>query len=71
MNFYKFEDKLKNWIETHRFVWCFILFGLGLSLGFFFPLLLGADIRQGVGSGLGYGSLLVIIELTAGGGGID
>ena len=59
--FFIWEDKVKNWIETHRFIWCCMLLGIGFSLGFL-----------SIGNpkvGLIYGSALVIIELSAGGSG--
>ncbi len=56
---FNFEDKVKSWILNNRIKWCFFLFGVGILLGFF------STHKQGVG--LLYGSLLVVIELTAGG----
>ena len=69
--FFKFEDKLKNWIENNRVKWCCILFVTGLSLGFLGNFLLGGSSRVGTTMGLSYAFLLVIIEISAGGSGID
>jgi len=66
-----FEDKVKNWIEKNRFTWCCILFGTGLSLGFFALNLLGNNNKQGIIAGFTYGFILVITEIGIGGSGID
>ena len=61
--FFIWEDNVKHWIETHRFAWCCMLFGMGFSLGYFTLHLLKVALI--------YGSALVIIELTAGGSGLE
>ncbi len=66
-----FEDKVKTWIENNKIKWCFILFGVGLGLGLGANLLLGGDNTQGFNMGFAYAFLLVIVEVTAGGSGID
>ncbi len=71
MKILKFEDKVKNWIENNRIKWGFILLGVGLGLGIFSNFLFGGAIKQGVTIGMGYAFLLVFIEYTSGGSGID
>ena len=71
MKFFKFEDKIKNWIENNRIKWGCILFFLGLTLGLFGNILLGGDLRQGFIMGFIYAFLLVIAEIFLGGSGID
>ncbi len=71
MKFLEFEDKVKNWIGNNRIKWCFILFTLGLTLGFLANRLLGSDLRQGMIMAFSYGFLLVIIEISVGGSGIN
>ena len=63
--------KVKTWIENNKIKWCFILFGIGLGLGLGANLLLGGDNTQGLKMGFIYASLLVFIEIKAGGSGID
>lgn len=66
-----FEDKVRRWIEQHRIKWIFILFTIGFSLGFFPSISLEAPIRQGIVYGLVYSFILVFVEITAGGSGIN
>ena len=70
MNFLKFEDKVKKWIENNRVKWCFMLFFMGVLLGSSGALFLGAPLRQVTMMAFVYGSLLPIVELTSGGEGI-
>ena len=67
--FFEFEDRVKNWIENHRFKWCFLLFTLGFILGHIANLLLGGRFEQGFVMGFSYAILLVIVEISAGGSG--
>jgi len=69
--FFEFEEKVKNWIENNRIKWCFLLFILGFVLGHLANIALGGEIRQGFAMGFGYAILLVIIEISAGGSGIN
>jgi len=71
MKILELEDKVKNWIENNRVKWCFILFGIGLSLGLFSNLLFGGTSRTGAIMGFSYAFLLVFIEIKAGGSGIN
>ena len=71
MKFLEFEEKVKHWIENNSIKWGFILFGVGLGLGLGANILLGGDNSQGFKMGFAYAFLLVIVEVTAGGSGID
>ena len=69
MNIFETEDKFKKWIENNGIKWGFILFGIGIILGILSSILLGAETQQATTTGFGYGLLLVIIEISAGGSG--
>ena len=71
MKLLEWEDKVKKWIENHRVSWGFLLFGLGLGVGLGANFLLGGNISQGFSMGFAYAFLLVVVEVTAGGSGID
>ncbi len=71
MNFFKFEDRVKHWIENNRVTWCFILLFVGLTIGILSNILLGGTSRQGTIMAFTYGFLLPIVELTTGGSGIN
>ena len=61
------EDKIKKWIENHRFKWILIVCGLGISFGFFGNFLYGGGFRQGIIMAGIYGCFLPIVELIMGG----
>ena len=65
--FFMFEDKVKNWIENNKIKWCFILFFVGILLGIVAGIFLGGNF---IGKFI-FGFALVIVELFAGGSGID
>lgn len=67
----EWEDKTKKWIENHKVYWCFMLVGIGITLGFVGNLYLGGSLRQGFLMSAIYSFTLVTAELTLGGSGID
>lgn len=69
MNILKYETKIANWIENHRFLWGFCLVGLGIICGLGSNLLLGGTPQQGIVMTLSYCFLLVTAEVFMGGSG--
>jgi hypothetical protein len=61
MNYFDFEKKMQLWFATHKFLWCCILFTIGFTLGY-----VTIHIPK---VSLLYGSVLVVIEIFAGGSG--
>ncbi len=66
---FRFENKIKKWIEDNRIKWYFVLFFVGVLLGISSGILLRGTIiiRYGFLFGLG----LITVEFFSGGSGID
>ena len=61
---FKFEDKIKYWIENNPFKWGFLLIFISYGMGAVGVFALGINIRQGFFMGTIYASLLIILELN-------
>ena len=61
----------KEWIPKHRFLFCLILFVLGIGLSILQAVLLKSPVKNHISMGLFYGAFLIVTELAIGGEGID
>ena len=61
---FKFEDKIKNWIEENPFKWISLLVIISYSVGILGIIFLGMGIRQAFIMGSIYATVLIIVELS-------
>ena len=67
----EFDESFKNWLIHHRIKWCLVLIFLGMFLGLSGVFFIGMKLEQGIISGIGYTTLLLLVELSSGGKGVN
>ena len=57
-------EKLKNWIESNPFKWCFLLIFISYGMGIIGVFTFGMSVGQAIIMGTIYSTLLIILELN-------